>query len=486
MNRFCAFLKPSTLLATIFVLAGCGGSYDPAAITPDPLHGSDVNLIFVASEDLRYSAPGDIDPTTANLTPQGLQRSLLLAPYLQKQVLAGANVTAIYTLEPMTHLQTASQYPDMVALETIQQFAMINQVTIPFAGAPSVTGNSFPIFASYPSGPLPNDVANPVFPCPGCQGLAFDDASGGNLALAKGIITANTPGFYVFSAPWETIQALMSDLNQSQAFGLPVPSSYGAPDDVYAISIKSTGAQLARYRAALQPSKGYPSLPPLSTVSAPCSANQFHFSVTVGANGARLPANGNTNETVYFIRHADAHPAAGWDDGNYIASGQWRALYLPEAWADKIQPTQVYSVDPAIGIPGGTSPGVITSSYVRPSLTIAPYTIANHFPLNLAAKVAVFAQNAPALATDASDLFFTKGTFSNQTLLVAWEHDHIPPTVQALLASYNSNLTAPNWSDTDYDTIWTVRIDAQGNLTIDNASCEGIDSSKLPATAPSF
>jgi hypothetical protein len=241
------------------------------------------------------------------------------------------------------------------------------------------------------------------------------------------------------------------------------------------------------YNAGLTPQPTYPALPPLSTVSADCTATHFHYVVTVGVNGAVLPPNGNTNETVYFVRHAEAHPAAGWDDGNYIAAGQWRALYLPLALAGKIHPTQVFSVDPAIGIPGGVSEGAITSSYVRPALTVAPYSIANNSALNLAATVPVFAQNAPDLATDASNFFFTNGTFTNQTLLVAWEHKHIPPTVQALLASYNSsNLTAPLWPDNDYDTIWTVTIDAQGNLSIDNFSCEGIDSTKLPATAPSF
>jgi hypothetical protein len=38
----------------------------------------------------------------------------------------------------------------------------------------------------------------------------------------------------------------------------------------------------------------------------------------------------------------------------------------------------------------------------------------------------------------------------------------------------------------DYDTIWTVKIDDQGNLTVDNDLCEGIDSTKLPETAPQF
>jgi hypothetical protein len=32
----------------------------------------------------------------------------------------------------------------------------------------------------------------------------------------------------------------------------------------------------------------------------------------------------------------------------------------------------------------------------------------------------------------------------------------------------------------------TVTLDAKGNLTVNNALCEGIDSAKLPVTAPQF
>ncbi len=314
----------------------------------------------------------------------------------------------------------------------------------------------------------------------------FDDVSGNNVALASGIIAANVPGYYVLSAPWETVSALMTDLNRQKSYGLAVPSTYAGPNAVYAIAIHSGNARLVTYRGDLQPPTSYPELVPLSSVSGACSATPFDVQVTVGSDGGVFPPNGNRNETVYMIRHAEAHPSAGWDDGNYIAAGQWRALLLPEALRNKIHPTQVYSVDPATGIPGGVEEGVITSSYVRPALTAEPYAIANHLPLNLAANVPVFAQNAPQLATDASGFFFANPAFSNQTLLVAWEHDHIPPTVKALLASYNSQQTVPDWPDDDYDTIWTIRIDAQGNLSIDNASCEGIDSSLLPSFPPWF
>ncbi|MCX5977230.1 MAG: DUF3089 domain-containing protein, partial [Coprothermobacterota bacterium] len=61
-----------------------------------PLGADNLNLIFVVSPDLAYSAPGDINPDTANLTSQGLQRSLLMATYLKQQVLGNNNVTGIY------------------------------------------------------------------------------------------------------------------------------------------------------------------------------------------------------------------------------------------------------------------------------------------------------------------------------------------------------------------------------------------------------
>ena len=137
-------VRPLFLVLALTLLAGCGGSSDPNATappTPAPLSASNLNLIFVVSEDLAYQASGDVNPSTANLTNQGLQRSLLMATFLQQHVLGRKNVTGIYALEPMTHLQTASNYPDMVALETIQQFALLNQITLSSASAPV-----FPIY----------------------------------------------------------------------------------------------------------------------------------------------------------------------------------------------------------------------------------------------------------------------------------------------------------------------------------------------------
>ncbi len=194
-----------------------------------------------------------------------------------------------------------------------------------------------------------------------------------------------------------------------------------------------------------------------------------------------------------MIRHAEAHPQGSWDDGNYVCAGQWRALDLPNALRGKISPNQVYSIDPAQGIPGTESAsGNFFWSYVRPSLTVEPYAIANNLPYGLAASFDLFSSPLELQIQEASDFFFTNnngGTFSNQTVLLAWEHDHIPPTVTALVSSYFPHGGAPpvpDWPGDDYDTIWTVTLDAEGNLKVNNTLCEGIDSAALPATCPKF
>jgi hypothetical protein len=467
-------------------MVGCGGSAT-APPTPAPLSAGNLNLIFVVSEDLAYQASGDVNPKTANLTNQGLQRSLLMATFLQQQVLGTQNVTGIYALEPMTHLQTASNYPDMAAPETIQQFALLNQITLSAPGQTPYAGHNYPINASYASGPLPSGVAVPPQFCPTCQGLDFNDQGGDNEALVTGIVKANVLGFYVFSAPWETTRALLANINKLEGYNLSLPASYRGPNYIYAISIAPPGsASLVTYNSNLNPPSTYPTLPPPPLVSTPCTAQApFSITVTGGKGGAVIPAGTNTNETLHIIRHADAHPRDYWSDDNYVGAGQWRALDLPNALRGKISPNQIYSNDPAQFSPGSVSPSGDSSwSAVAPPLTAEPYAIANNLPYNLVASFLISDQNAPQLT---SNFFFTGGTFSNQRVLLAWSYQYIQPTVNWLIASYHGDgPQAPAWPDTDYDTIWTVTLDAHGNVTVNNAMCEGINSAALPATPPQF
>ncbi len=481
--------KAACVILVLALLAGCGGSSGSnasAPSTPAALNADNLNLIFVVSEDLAFNAPGDINPATANLTSQGLRRSLMMGTFLKRRVLGKKNVTGVYSLEPMTHLQTAGNYPDIAAPETVQQFALLNQITLSSALPPQVipfTGNSYPINASYaPAMPLPSGVATPTASCPNCQGLDFADQGGDNEALVSGIIAANVPGFYVFSAPWETTSALLENINTLEQYNLTVPTTYAGPNISYAISITPSGsAGMLTFDSNLKPPSNYPPLPKPVPVNAGCTAQPpfAPITVTIGSGGATKPAGININETVYIIRHADAHPLEFWTDGNYVCAGQWRALDLPNALRGKITPQLVYSSDPA-----QISPGTQNSwSGVAPSLTAEPYAIANNLPYGLAAS---FPQTS---TTSTSAFFFTGSQFSDQSVLLAWSYQFIQPTINDLIASYfppDMGPTAPAWPDNDYDSIWTVRLDGVGNLTVDNAKCEGIDSTKLPATCPMF
>lgn len=474
------------LVLALTLLAGCGGGSSPDSTTP--LGADNINLIFVVSPDLAYQAPGDINPDTANLTNQGLQRSLLMATYLKTQVMGAKNVTGIYTLTPMTHLQTANNYPDMTAIGFIQQFALLNQITLPVDTTGSTyTGNNYPLHAAYAPGSVPNGVALPTPYCPNCYGLDFNNTGGNNDALVSGIIDNKIPGYYVFSAPWETISALLAKINNLYGYNLNLPVTYRSPNHVYVISIPSSGsASLVTYNSNLNPPDTYPVLPS-SVPSASCTyTQQAYFSTTRtgGVDGAVIPANINSNQKIYIIRHAEAHPDAGFrfEDGNYVGAGQWRALDLPNALRGKISPNMVYSIDPAQWY----STGYFNVSYVRPSLTVLPYAIANNLPYYLVSSFSILDPNEPQLA---SNFFFTGGTLSNQTVLLAWESSRIKPLINSLLNSYGVSslpLLPTTWPNADYDTIWTVTLDAQGNLTVDNAMCEGIDSAKLPAAAPQF
>lgn len=434
-----AFVQRSKLVplscftAALMLLAGCGGSTNPDPPTLAPLSANNVNLIFVVSEDLAFQAAGDMNAETANLTPRGLQRALRMGTFLQRQVLGMQNATAIYTVVPTTHPQTVNSYPDMVGLETIQQFAMLNRITLSYGTNSPIAANSYPLGVSYSLARLPDGVAPPLTACPNssglppytCQGLDFRDLDGANEALVGDIIKANASGFFVFSAPWETVSSLLANINRTHGYSLPVPTEYAGPNMIYAVSVSPSGsARLNTYDSKINPPAVYPILPSGGVVRASCrpeaTNTTFHMQVTGGVGGAVVPAGINTNETVYLVRHAEAHPASWWEDGNYLGAGQWRALNLPNALRGKINPAVVYSIDPAQVTPGSNSTVGDYYSYVRTNLTVLPYAIANGLPYNLATGFEMAAQNPPHLATDASNFFFTGGKFSNQRLLVGW------------------------------------------------------------------
>lgn len=486
MNKILSTALIALLSITLFI--GCGSSSSEKS----------VNLVFVVSPDLAYNTPGDIQPDTANLTSQGLNRSLQMATYLKETVLGSKNATSIYALSAMTHLQTSNNYPDMTSIGYIQPFALLNQITLPISTTSTYPANSFPIKMSYTVDSLPQNVSVPSAFCSNCSGLDFNNSNGSNDTLVSDLITKKISGFHVFSAPWETISAMMNYINVRYGYNLNLPNAYNGSNTIYAISIPEFGStSLKVYDSNLNPSTSYPELPK-PVVSAVCNNPlQEHFiSIrTGGVNGVVVPSNANKNQTVYIVRHAEAHPDEKYkfENGNFVAAGQWRALGLSRALKGKINPDMVYSIDPAQWFHHPLYGG--NYSYVRPSLTVLPYAIDNNLPYFLVSNFQLMtAADDNVTAKNTSDFFFTGGTFSNKTLLLGWESGHIRPLLKYLLETYGGtnvlglDITLPNtgWPGNDYDTIWRVTLDAQGNLSVDNDLCEGIDSVSLPITAPIF
>jgi hypothetical protein len=116
---------------------------------------------------------------------------------------------------------------------------------------------------------------------------------------------------------------------------------------------------------------------------------------------------------------------------------------------------------------------------------VLPYVVARNLPYQL---VGGFPLLDPNVARVASDYFFTGGRFSDRTVLLAWESSRIKPLINALLASYGGSgpLLPTAWPTLDYDTIWTVTLDGQGNVSVDDALGEGIETTLLPVAAPRF
>lgn len=480
------------MLLSIMVWISCGSASDTT-----PLSEKNINLIFVVSPDLEHNTSGDIDKDTANLTPQGLNRSLQMATYLKKNLLRSKNATSIYTLAPMTHLQTPNQYPDMTSIGYIQQFALLNQTTLPISETSSYTANTLPIKASYPKGSVPENVSVPEKFCSDCSGLDFKNTNGSNDALVSSIIKQNQAGFYIFSAPWKTIDAMMQALNERYGSKLGLPLKYQGSNYIYAITITQKGAaQFRAYDSQLKPSKNYPKLPQ-KLISASCNNTlqpYFKTKRTGGVSDVVVPSHANRDQTVYIVRHAEAHPDKDFkfENGNYVAAGQWRALELAHALKGEINPDMVYSIDPAQWYP---TKGAFNFSYVRPSLTVWPFVIANNLPYFLVSEFQLMTEATnPETAKQTSDFFFTGGKFSNKTILLAWESGHIRPLLKYLLDSYGGtnvpelDIDLPNtgWPGDDYDTIWRVRLDHHGNLIVDNKLCEEIQSNRLPTSAPIF
>lgn len=434
-----------------------------------PLKIDRLNLIFVPSPD--------VNPATGLMTPRGLQRSLRLA---RRMTGIMTSVGDIHAVAPTTAPLRGRNAYDLSALEGVEQLALEFDA---------------PIDAS--------DAAQCGLPCPsrGLDAADLGNPNGPNEKLVEGIIAGalryRSTGNHVFSMPAALLNNLIAYINAAEKYKLVIPRlEPDEHDTIYVISIDSNNrAALRIYRFSVNPPPRFPKvrLPRANTCPQP------HVKISTEAMGLKPPAGINTNETVYLVRHVEAHPNNQFENGNYVCRGEWRALGSPLILYRKITASsggrlprdfQVYGPDPSYPA------GPYRNSYIRAALTVYPFAIAYGLPMRLAKGIPWDERRSGENA--AIRFFFmrpasgnSRAGFSNATLLIGWEHENIGRMMRDLLDTYyhpakaENSAQLPRWDSNDYDSIWKVSLDANGNLTFSN-DCEGVPSAALEISCPAF
>lgn len=160
--------------------------------------------------------------------------------------------------------------------------------------------------------------------------------------------------------------------------------------------------------------------------------------VTLGLLAA--PADGDT--TIVIVRHGEK-PAQGL--GQLSCKGLNRSLALASVLISKYGiPEIIYAPNPAIK---KTDKG-LPYAYVRPLATIEPLAIRSGLPVNIDWGMHEVAPLTKAL------LARTEGT-----QVVAWEHHLAEKLAANLLTALGSNAEEiPSWNDTDFDSIYVIRV----------------------------
>ena len=150
----------------------------------------------------------------------------------------------------------------------------------------------------------------------------------------------------------------------------------------------------------------------------------------------------HADTTIVIVRHGEK-PAQGL--GQLSCQGFNRSLALaPVLLSNYGKPVAIYAPNPAVKkIDKGVS-----YAYIRPLATIEPLAIRVGLPVNVDWGMAEVTQLAEVLLAQ------TEGT-----LVVAWEHHFAEKLAKHLLTVLGGNSTeVPDWTDTDFDSIFVVRV----------------------------
>lgn len=435
------------------IMTGCGSGGSKVDSAPVNSHAK------LSSDDLNFIFVQSFEPNVQgnNLSITGFNHSLQFGQLLNQ--ITGGNISAVMSLDPWT--QIINGYPNMSPIQSIENYAVLNGIGI-YALLPTTIGNYY----------------EPIFPS---VAYYIEEIIGQTSQIG-----VPSSGNFVIALPSQQINQTLAQLSQNPNLSFTYTPLESNNYHQYAVlSINNVAqAQSATYNDGIISSNQYPNLQ-LNTNSA-CQESSVTFTLQ-----GTVPPNMNRNETVYLIRHVEAHPVYSFDNGNYVCQGQWRAIGAVNKLESVIGglPNLVYSSDPGdpYSCTNGSSflPAESCPTYVRPSLTINPFVIKNSMPLNLVAESNFNWNNYQAMA----QYFFQESQFSNQTILIAWEHDTVNSMLDYLIGTIydqpESVALIPTWAGNDYDTIWKIQLNQNGQLTFSN-TCEGISSATLPLSCPAF
>lgn len=157
-----------------------------------------------------------------------------------------------------------------------------------------------------------------------------------------------------------------------------------------------------------------------------------------------------TTQTIMLIRHGEKR-AHGL--GQLDCQGLNRALALPPVVARVLgKPDAVFAPMPALKHDDGAP-----NYHLRPLATVEPTAIFNGLPVNLSFGLGHPGEVAAALE---------QPKYRGARTLIAWEHREIPVIARDLIAAAGGNPdVVPQWPDSDFDSIYLVRITRDGAST---------------------
>lgn len=148
-------------------------------------------------------------------------------------------------------------------------------------------------------------------------------------------------------------------------------------------------------------------------------------------------------QTIVFMRHGEK-PVGGY--GQLSCQGFNRSLALPKVLLAKFgRPTYLYAPNPAFRHTDSAG----RFYYDRALATLEPLAVKLRTDIRSQYSYADIASLQTALISSSKD---------NTIIFVAWEHLMLRQLVQNIMNNYGGHLVVPTWPDSDYDSLFVVRV----------------------------